>query len=746
MRKRKVRGTNSALVEPKEQAQVRTQEPAQNDAPLPKAGQGVGTATGYVEALAPNVGITGWAGMPGNGSSAAPPAPVTLALRAGERELARTQTGLSRNDVAGVHPGLGRHTGFAFSIEALLPLLTLRDLVLSEPLQVLAQDERLPSRHVWTVGDLVAVLQASVADVAAEHELLALPPHHALDLAWRRAVRWLLEPRQAAPQQVGVIEALALLPSQHVMVAGWWRRGTPSLVGVVVHSGGQRSAGALMSVQFDRPDLDSVHCGFVGVLRLSEPVVWVEGRPRFSLVLGGQHSGTMEPLAHARLLTQAAALQELETVRERPGATQADHAAALAAWVRELAPWHPDPASSAHLGVQAGVDQLWVIPGFGALLTGWVMAPVGTLVSVAARLGDAVLQSPSDGLSLRPRPDLRSALPQLADRSGHAGFAVVLRGLSHPDTRGAWWLKMGISDGSVFWLAVPMSQVRVVDQTFDIEQLARFDAGLENAPWVDDLVDAVWGGAVADVVLRHDHPLRPAAEVVMVQALPSRVSDLNLALDRLASVVPELARRGVGLVLIAPAQLRVAELESWAEVVRCWAPQLLLSWAWLPPTRNAWQVLPSVLRQLQAECRTTRFWFAGPRVLLTQAHAADLAEALVSSLGMPLPAPWFPGVQHLNAQGRTEVAQDAQLFAWEVEACLTTMPTRPAWMGGWCASNALGEPHAGQITERLGWQLGGAQPGPLARAINERRMRRWRERQALRLEGLAHAAESEARA
>lgn len=628
---------------------------------------------GFVEALTPQGGLTGW--VTGEHPSQA----LAVSLWIDGEEVARTQARYTRPDIW--HPNqVDFLAGFAFELESLLPLLARTDLSPAEPLEVRIVDQPwglMPARP-WTLADILVLLQALDADAAVERSIANLPPHLALSRLTRRANRLLMRTRRTDQAQcVGTIESLSVLAGEFVILGGWWSRLQPNANSAVLVSGQQKSAAGLLAVTFDRQDLDRDHCGFMALLRVQGGLSFEAGLPQFTLSLGEGQTAWLATLRQLRVVTSEAALAEL---LQRAGvpASGGPRAAAVAAFAQELLPWsrsaHPEkPATS------IGIDAFLIAPGFGVFVSGWVMSSMGTLTDVSAQIGASLCLLDPDSLSFDARPDLRDAFPVLGDRVRYAGFSALLRGFAAPDLSSRWQLRLRFSDQSTAFFEVPMDRARLIDHDFDLSALGEPRFGLLDAPWLREFVDIVYGRT-----LKLESWLAPpqaGGDAALIQVLPDTPHGQVLVMDQLRRQAGLGAFQNLGLIVLAPKTVAVGPLRAWLSSLRTQAPGLVAAVGRMPAGAHAWQILPDVLRQSQVR----RFAVAGPDVCLS----TEGVQAVAASLQVDPHLPVFLAIEHLVGGTQVRHSREAQAFAWCTAAYLRFREHDIALVSGFFERNGM---------------------------------------------------------
>lgn len=544
--------------------------------------------------------------------------------------------------------------------------------------------------------------------MGGSHPTEALPLPLALDRHHRVAQSAQRGPLRAAESRfLGYIERVVHIDSQHTVLFGWTRQPVQREQAAVMVHGGRRSASALVLVPFARDDLPAGAQAFVALLHGG----WRASGPQdqsflFLLQEDGGWLRTHQPLTLESLSSLRPTLQDLMSrLHER----RLDEIQRL---LDRSDRWAPSAERAQSAGVQFWLDQVLLLPGFGALVDGWILAAGAQLEQLQLRVGDSMLVLDPATLQTRARPDLAEPFPQHRDRTGQAGFSAVLRGpLAASD-----WDKpavcVGLDDGLELTLPLQATQLRRIDTRFDFDRLERPFPAIEHEPWLDDFGRALREQLVQGVGGRAQVLERVRAERMLWLALPTDPATMGLVLSGLLEHGARLPA-GVGVTLLCDPGHDRARLLRWCAAIRARWAHRRLGLVLLPDVQAAFYALPR-LRHPQG---VQHFTFLGPQAVLS-----DEGWALLSD-------PWHwqtPGVQALScthiALGLPRQRGEAQAFSAEVTAFEAQFRRLPGMAGGFHGRNGLQMDPA--PPGHHAWRLAGARETGVAARLNQALLRR----------------------
>ena len=504
---------------------------------------------GFVELIDEDAGVSGWVL-----DRRAPMTPLTVELRAGATPLATASTGGERPDVCGAlrveaRPGFRFEAPVGALIRAAAAEGRAEDLVV----HVVTDGAAMALPGAVRPLELVAFNGSRDAPVTADR-LAALLAIHA-----RTAARRLAGPLPPLPErQTGMLESLSLDEHGRIWVIGWMAQDrTPDRPMFILDEGRHAAGFAVAPVR--RDDLPPGSTGFVGLLHTE----W-------------QPSATVAPY----LQTADAGDRFLEPVRPtpvKPWATMAPliaHSLAHAGGpYRELlrALFHVTPRWSLPdappPGERLQIDEVAILPGFGAFVTGWALSPVKQAVGFALKAGRHVATADDDSLSHHDRPDVASLYPDMTHALETAGFVATFRGAFDDAAGEGVILKVLWSDGSSTNDRARPGMIRILGRTAPLDAAQTFYPQIEHERFFADFARHAAADARQQARGIRPYEVQPAA-AVLVLAAPAREADLFLLYDhvlRQAAALP--VDWGVAIVA-ASDQLRTTLISLVADIRR----------------------------------------------------------------------------------------------------------------------------------------------------------------------------------
>lgn len=583
----------------------------------------------------------------------------------------------------------------ALAAEELEPEAEIRLRIAGQPMHLIAN-------VAWpTVAQLQRWLSEAHQSDGDSTEGLALPL--ALGRLHRRAQACARQALRAAESELcGYVERVVHLDAHHTVVFGWTRHAVRREQSVIVVSGGRRTAAGLVVVPYGRDDLPEGASAFVGMLHGAWRAANAHEQSFFFLL--GEQAGWLRTLQPLHLGNAVEMRAMIESLAARLGERRLDDLQRL---IGQTARWVPTPERAAAAGVQLHLDRVVLVPGFGALVEGWLLSAASELEQLHLRVGESLLVLDPGTLQLHGRPDLAGGFPGHRDRVSAAGFRAVLRGPLSAQDWDQPMLSMTLGDGLELVQAVPPAQMRRVDHAFDLDSLATLYPAMEHEPWLSDFSRALREQVMQGPASRLRPLERVRAERMLVLALPQDASDLGLCLDALhrhASTLP--ADVGVAL-LIDPGHPR-ERVTRWCAALRRVLGARRLGLIQVVSVRLAFYQL----HRLRTMLGMRRFAFIGPDVCLSPEGWRWLCQrASWEREGLD----WL-GVNRL-CMGRPQSLADAQAFAWDAQAFEAAVRRLPFMHGGFHAGNGLRVPAV--PLPALAWRLGGSQPAGLRARVNE---------------------------
>jgi hypothetical protein len=501
-------------------------------------------------------------------------------------------------------------------------------------------------------------------------------------------------------RQAGFIEAFGATSSGPLWLFGWMRPTAGHHFSCRIGEATLHPAGMAIA-WLARPDLPDGAVAFAATV----DTAWrPEGEaPRPTLLFGPDGADRLECLDTSQWLEEAACATRLSAASANLSGRFLRPLQRLAAATNA---WAPDGPETAALGLKAHVERLVVVPGFGALLSGWALSPQQPMQPRMLRLGERVLPVLPGSIARSARRDLLESAGGSARLAASAGFTAVFTGPIAPEETGEAVLKLVTEGGVGCSQRLAPAQIRVLGHSAEIEELLTLYPALEAEAWFPELARAIGAGlrrTAARAMPLLLHPA-PAAILATISADRSDVALLLAELGLLAERRPELPPI---VLLLGPGETRATALAGFAELQAQLAARCSLFQ--LEDPAQALHALPMVLDTLGAE----RFIFLGPGSFPDAAGWDALLNALAAPGPAPLSLPLRAGPEHaITASGTA-------CFAWRRAECLAWLAAQPVPVGGLASGlpalprhRAASPPGAGADPGRL------VLPGRLARAVN----------------------------
>jgi len=477
--------------------------------------------------------------------------------------------------------------------------------------------------------------------------------------------------RPLSENHQGYLETVAIDPAGNIWISGWIKKGQPlEFAAVLVDR--QKFPAAVVLTSYDRPDLpDDAHALFGVILTSWRPA---STNADIFVFFGEDMRFYLRSVKPLRVVDPKAAMELFEGVRIFCDGT---HTSALQRMLTSAENWLPDTARVAGFPVQASVDDVLVVPGFGCFAQGWIISPVKRIHRLALKLGSVLLHAPPEAIRQVSRDDLRPAFPHWEHLAPQAGFVAMLRGDLPADEVVDPLLKVVFTDGSSVNFTIETKALRRIGHSAPIDSILDLYPSLPFEPAFADFAAALSREAVA--TLRGCNPVRVApASRAAVFVLPSDRSDLYLLFEEVLNASRQ-HDDPPGFVFIGRRDRNFAEaaalfhdLEA-AGVRGC---SLFLA----DDPDYAFYELPGVLNAVAAE----RFLFAAAGVFLTP----DGWSAALRALQRP------GGLLHILADCQNGVAvgrpdSAAQCFVWSASAFAAWLRQAPIFVGGFHGDNLL---------------------------------------------------------
>lgn len=604
---------------------------------------------GMVEISDANGRIQGWASDLEN-----PAATLSVELLIGEETVASVVADHPRADMASAS-GNGAKVGFAFADAAIEQLCEMVEMGHDGPLSVriAGTDSILPAQN--SLGNAI--------DFFAARRRARSSSGSAIDMMARlsslqRDAESLAEGkiRVQSDQLIGFIEQLSIDDNGLVWIAGWMRGAVATELPVVI-ADGQKIAGGMALTMFKRDDLGDEARGIIGVLRSD----W-RPRPTGELIIVLGDGSYLQNVASPKIVSK---YEFADHFNYRWPNCHIGNSAALRHLMDHAESWQPTGELSG-TRVRAAIEEIYVLPSFGCLVTGWALSPLKAITSLGMRFGSSILALDERSLSFRDRPDLAHAAFGCDMLTGEAGFVAVFRGNIAASDIGVATLKIILSDETAANQAVDANAIRRLGVAASVEQLLHLYPSITAEPFFADLALAFR----KDVKSRAEHAIpvdvRKCTNAIII-ALPEERSDIFAVFDEISQRMSALPGE-VGLVFL-----------SSRGPGRATAMKLYREFADRAPGQGSLFVVPDVVHAA----------YALPEILIATGaqHFAFLAAGI-----LPTDLGWRTAAEANDCPAilaTTDLAQHGQTtpvplaaFAWRRDAFMKWLRAAPPFIGG----------------------------------------------------------------
>lgn len=507
------------------------------------------TVVGRIEHVDLETGLSGWAYI-----AEEPERRLDVELWAGDTLIAVTAADRFRADL-GSEKDPRLNPGFLFSPAVLRVAALNLSLAVDAKLSVRVGDP--PTMlHGAATGTIRALREAVEEAGVPAVNLTNLPLRDALDVLEGDADLIGSKPlRPTIANGLGVVERIALLDHNKLAISGWCARSfVDEQAAVLLRS--EKFPAALSIVRYERTDLPAEAVGFVGVLQTN----W---RPSFKgaeffLFVGEQgqhHLKTNGPL-------KAESFGEIEAAFSR--------ASAVKGWsrlpeLRQLLLAHQGWAAAADggasLAIAASLDRIVLVPGFGALVDGWVLSGPRQLTGMSLRVGSTTLELDPTTANWSARPDLEKGFSAIKAGGGRAGFHAAFTGSLKRDDLLDPMLKLRFVDGLSLALPVPTGILISGDANFNVGKLERDWPGLGYDSHFARFAEAR-SVAVRASVLDSLQPVVVArGRSIIVMGVPKDANDASLALESASEAFRSLPQDTVLALIAEPTRSKARVLQ-----------------------------------------------------------------------------------------------------------------------------------------------------------------------------------------
>ncbi|MES3151443.1 hypothetical protein [Sphingomonas faeni] len=643
-------------------------------------GERVDGLAGKVEQLNENISIAGWAvdlNDPGR--------VLTVELWAGGALLAETETGEPRNDVA-ESLNVSAAPGYRFATECrdairdaakrnLTGELTVRVRGYDRPLDLLAPLRTLEIVRLSGSGRSAADRLALVDRLS--HQMTAASGAFGQPL------------RPSPARSIGFVESIAIDDAGFMWVTGWMNDDLAVDRPIVILDNA-KFAGGMAFTFAPRPDLPAGAHAFIGIL-LTEWRPSIQSRPYFFLTDGsGRYLDCLTPTP---IRPKADIAQVIRPVLD--GAVSG-YPTFLREMFLTVDTWVP--TSSDLSSDLLAVDEVAIMPGFGAFVMGWALSPTKECVALMLKVVDKITVASQQTMTWRPRDDLATIYPG-ADRAiSRAGYVAVFRGefdlhRAHTVTLKAVW-----NDGTSTNVAIGPDRMRVLGGTAPLDRVSLYYPAVHAEPFFADFAYH----AATEAKRRAASVTTFAADAMQAAVIlvaPAVRAEISLMFERARLNARHLAE-GMGIVILARAnQDRAVVINLFHELrVDISRPCALM---FVSENNIGCYGIDPVIAELEIEY----FTFVSEWVLLTEIGWAAAGRVEADS----------DTIKSDADEGEAGVDVSGSRSADKITVFEIVDPTRDASTGKAIGLNAFSCPVAAwrQLADRLPAILGGWATAPL---------------------------------
>lgn len=500
---------------------------------------------GLVEHLHEVEGVQGWVLDP-----AEPQRILDVELWAGTLCLAQTQTGLERPDVCS-STGLTCRPGFRFGDEA------------GRALMDAAAQGHLGDLHVRVQGSsrlefecplrtLEMIRPVSPPEDLGGDRLRATLNQHASD-----AMLLVNDAATSAPSsQIGYLEGIWRSRSGLTWLVGWVIEDAVLDRPVIIVDTARCPAGIAFSLT-PRGDLGPGAKAFVAVMQ-SHWQADIDLPPQIVLADGsGRYIESVRPVP----LMEAEAV--LPLVRDTLNRASGHHRAAMLDLLegnRHL----PSKRASAD---RVQVDEVAVLPGFGAFVNGWALSPSRRAERFILKDDDHAIRADELSQARFTRTDLSSVFPNVDKALQSAGFIALFRGPINRASLDRLSVAVEWHDGTRTIADVAPAAVRVLGLTSPIDSICRFFPAFEAERFFADFAYHAARSAQSQASRVHGYECN-ATRSSLLLAVPEQSADMFLLFDQAAEHAASLPEDWGISIIASPDEHRGLVLTLFAQLQR----------------------------------------------------------------------------------------------------------------------------------------------------------------------------------
>lgn len=270
-------------------------------------------------------------------------------------------------------------------------------------------------------------------------------------------------------------------------------------------------------------------------------------------------------------------------------------------------------------GANGYIEEFYIVPRFGCIVSGWVVSSVKPISSLAVRVGTLVAECEERSMRHIARRDVQSHYPKSTMLVAQAGFTAVFRNreVGGPATPCA--LVLRFADGTAANIPVPQASILTVGYSVPLEALLKPYPTITDEAFFEDMARAIRENQKVAPPTVRPYEIEPV-EAACVVALPPGRSDMVKAFSDLHQHVAEMPDHA-GVVLLARDSHDRSEVVSRFRALKADFPRASL---WMIGSEPAISLLPKVLGLVGAEV----FVLVGPGLFLSPAGWAATVKIL----------------------------------------------------------------------------------------------------------------------
>lgn len=242
------------------------------------------------------------------------------------------------------------------------------------------------------------------------------------------------------------------------------------------------------------------------------------------LVLADGSGRYLEPLRPVPLTSADAVLPIIRDTLDR---ATGPHRAAMLELLRANSDWSPQDSTIDRVHV----DEIAVLPGFGAFVNGWALSPRKRAERFILKAGAHIIPADTRSQSRFTRTDLIQALPNVEHALETAAFVTLFRSPIDRALLDQLTLRVVWDDGTVTNRVVAPEAIRVLGLTSPLDSIARFYPAVEEEHFFADFARqaALQAQSLAERVQAYE--LNTAGSVLLLAA-PRQPADIFLLFDQ----------------------------------------------------------------------------------------------------------------------------------------------------------------------------------------------------------------------